>query len=517
MTFLDLLLITLSAAALHRIWNYEEVCATARSVAKRFLPEKPTLCPVCNAFWFGLMAVVLWMFAHPFVLLGLSAYAATRTMVLVWPFVDDWAKKNPTKKLPETKPTGKLITPAPQQVPTKPFDRIVVLLTALNDFTDSYSVSIDVLHQARAIAMQNPTWQVQVWMTEGAKQTGWNFMPENTFVRTIVPRMAWQKDMPVDDASVNKLLSFMKVELGKLPKDTVVIEHDLMFVSWYAPFAEAMHRLKSDLLWFHVPHSMPGSREGKHKALVTLPAGKHFLAPVALVEKQRFVDYYGTTDDRVIPIPNPFDPRMWGSVSHDVFDIATKTQLTTKEYVQILPACSTRLDAKGFVNVARVFGLLSKHHKVHLLVCNPNAASNNIIEAARSRAESVGLARADLSFTSELLPQRARSGLSGADVKTLMQDYGNIFVFPSISESDSRVCMEARLCRQFIVANEDVLALHAHADMLVSFSKTNAEAACEYAANRIMERGLRIRRHSGRDLEGIGDLWRQVINDARLP
>jgi hypothetical protein len=508
MTLIDLLLITLSAAALHRIWNYEEVCATARSVAKRFLPEKPTLCPVCNAFWFCAIAVALWMFTHPVVLLALSAYISARLMTWVWPKIDALGKKQATPQPP------KVPTPLPQQTPKKAFDRVVVIMTALNDFTDSYSVSIDVLHQARAIAMQNPTWQVQVWMTEGAKQTGWNFMPENTFVRTIVPRMPWRKDMPVEEADVTKLVSFMHTEFSKLPPSTVVIEHDLMFVSWYAPFAEAMHRFKNHLLWFHVPHSMPGSRDGKHKALVSLPPGKHFIAPVALTEKHRFVEYYGTTEDRVIPIPNPFDPRMWGNCSQNVFQIVTKTKLLDQQYVQILPACSTRLDAKGFPSIARVFALIGKHHRAHLLVCNPNA-SPALVQAARAKAEAAGLPSPCLSFTSEILPQYAQAGLPGADVKTLMQDYGNIFVFPSISEADSRVCMEARLCRQYIVTNEDVPTLHRHADNLAHFGTTAAiqEDACLYAANRILDKGdaLRIRRHAGSHLEGIGDLWSRTI------
>jgi hypothetical protein len=513
MTFLDLLLITLSAAALHRIWNYEEVCATARSVAKRFLPEKPTLCPVCNAFWFCAMAAVLWLFTHPVVLLALSAYISARLMTWVWPKIDAIGKKQTAPQPP------KAITPLPQQVSKKEFERVVVIMTALNDFTDSYSVSIDVLHQARAIAMQNPTWQVQVWMSEGAKQTGWNFMPENAFVRAIVPRLSWRKDMPVQEAEVERLVTFMRTEFGKLPANTTIIEHDLMFVSWYTPFAEAIHRFKNYLLWFHVPHSMPGSRDGKPKALVTLPEGRHFISPVSLADNHRFMEYYATTEDRIVPVPNPFDPRVWGSCSQNVFQIVTKAKLLDQHYVQILPACSTRLEAKGFSNIARVFALLGQHYQAHLVVCNPNA-SPELVQAARARAEAVGLPRSCLSFTSEILPQYARQGLPGADVKTLMHDYGNIFVFPSISEADSRVCMEARLCRQHIVTNRDVPTLHRHADILVPFGTSAAvqESACVYAANSIMDKGdtLRIKRHAGSHLEGVGDLWTQAIVAARL-
>ena len=83
MTPFDFLTILLTAAALHRLWNYEAVGALPRAWAGK-IPylKKPLLCPACNAFWFSLGALLLWKFAHP--LIGLAVMSTLIPRVVVW-------------------------------------------------------------------------------------------------------------------------------------------------------------------------------------------------------------------------------------------------------------------------------------------------------------------------------------------------------------------------------------------------------------------------------------------------
>jgi hypothetical protein len=126
-------------------------------------------------------------------------------------------------------------------------------------------------------------------------------------------------------------------------------------------------------------------------------------------------------------------------------------------------------------------------------------------------------------FVSDLLPDAATYGLDAAEVKGLMQDYGNLFIFPSMSESDSVLALEAKLCRQYTIVNEDVPTLVANADWSAHFGTTDKVPldTCRFVANHVLDLKSRMMTPQRivlrtRNLEGIGNLWVQAITDARL-
>jgi hypothetical protein len=247
----------------------------------------------------------------------------------------------------------------------------------------------------------------------------------------------------------------------------------------------------------------------------------------------RFKTYYNT--DRVYHIPNVRDPRTLGMPQY-ASEIADKTKLWDASVVQILPVCSTRMEAKGVHKVIRLFAHLHRlGSTAKLVVCNPNA-SGDVATASLARLRDLvkyynleGI----VSFTSDLIPALAIPGLPGADVSSLMHNYGNTLAFPSISESDSLVLLEARLSRQFILVNADASGIGtAHADLMsldagvaihwgATGDKGDTAEVAEFAAQRILQHFSTDAQEMSRrqvlrtrHLEGIGNQWGSLLASA---
>lgn len=517
---LDFLLIVLSALTLHRIWNYEKIIAPTREFLEK-IPylRKPLLCAACNAFWFGGGAVALWYFTHPAVLITLASFMPMR--VLVWIY-----QKLEKTNTPTVAPVHASAVPATPQVMPPPvirtYERRVVILTALGDFRSSYSVATVIFDQAMSIALTHPMWEVQVWVMQGAQEQGWAGVPVNMVLKKVIPPNNWAENRCPEDEAV-KLKDTLLAELVNAKVDTI-ITHDLLFVTWYALFARAIHLIGASggFKWFHIPHSLPSSREGKNEFLIKLPEGKHQIVTVAKGYEQQFADYYAAPREKVHRIANPRDPRAWGTMSNNVKFIATKLKLWEYDLVQIFPVCTTRLEAKGFSKLIKTFAYMNETKKAFLLVCNPNAGgerSEAIIRNARITADKLGLSRDRWAFLSDHVPAATTYGLDADEIKSLMYAYGNVMIFPSMSEADSLLLREAQLAGHFTVGNSDVSTLKDEADYSIPFG-TTVEVdvkVCSQAAATVLACVRDFRRRQvlkERNLEVIGNQWGSLITTA---
>lgn len=540
MTLFDFLIIVLSALTLHRVWNYENITKKLRQRIDAILYIRKVFCPPCSALWIGLASVLLWSYT-PFPLsAALAAYMPTRLLVWVYarmapPIVastDDKAHKPAVPVPPKVNPAApahgavKAVMPSSAPGINQPVPlRTVIIMTALGDFRPSYSVATAVLDQAAAIGLTHPDWQVEVWVMVNADLTGFD-VPPNVVARKVIPLMPWIENITSNEKSAelrDVLLSLLAPFRG-----TTIITHDLMFVTWYTLFAHAIH-LVGDTgghRWFHIPHSLPSSREGKSKYITTMPAGSHHVVTVARGFEGKFADYYQIPVQNVHRIPNVRDPRTWGTMTPRVRHIITKTRLWERDWVQTFPICTTRLEAKGFSKVVRTFAMLNESGKnAFLLVCNPNAGggrSIKIIAEAKNIAAAAGLKPDQWAFTSDLAPDSATFGLSADEMKTLLYGYSNLLLFPSMAEADSLILREAQLANLLVVGNEDVSTLSASedSDMAVHWGTTDevSDPMCRFVANHLMDRGIpdKLRRRvlRTRNLEGIGHQWGSLITLA---
>lgn len=535
MNIIDFLVILFSALTLHRVWNYEPITEKLRAVTTKLkLPKKPIWCAPCNAFWFGLIALLIWRFTTFEISLSLALFMPLR--ILVWVYkklnkptiaasMQPGSKKIifPPQTLTEASPP-KLPPPvaaSATQTQTQTHTQKVVIMTALSDFRPSYSITSAVLDQAIALAMTHPAWDIQVWVMRGA-QDPLQELPANISIRKVIPPSSWVENSSNEDEAI--ILKDIILKELRVLGDPVIITHDLLFVTWYALFARAIHLIgaQGGFAWLHIPHSLPGDRQRKSMWLTNLPSGNHRVLTVSAGSEQAFSDYYQTTIDRVWHSPNIRDPRSWGTMSARVKKVVTQTKLGTYDFVQIYPICTTRLEAKGFSKLARTFAMINEARSAFMLICNPNASGGNgpgIIEGARSDAKRLGLPSDRWAFTSDLLPESRTYGLDADEIKSLMYSYGNILIFPSIAEADSLLLREAQLAGQYTIGNADVFNISDDAHHAVHWGKTIEvdDAVCRSVANKLKfmtwdEHRRRVLRE--RSLEVIGHRLGDLISQA---
>ena len=542
MTPTDFALILGAALSLHRIWNYEPICAWFRDKLKNI---KVLSCPACNAFWIGLISVAVWYFV-PIVAIALTAFFFARASVWIYERKSDDTKTVKTST-GSAVPAGQLssrqvVTPAalpsPLQVKLPPEitspvvstapstrpDHVVIVMTALRDLRDSYSVAQEAVNTARSIALANPTWSVRLWTMQGCKMD--KTMPSNVFHQPVFPVIATDPDKENPEI-IQLLVDIIKFGLQAPGQPISVITHDLLFVAHFINFAKAIHQVgdKPGVRWWHVCHSTAHPTANTPEARRTVPSTDHTIVTVAEHGVQAFKDYYKTS--QVISIPNVRDPRMFG-LSAAVIRIVTAMKLNSASIVQILPADSTRLESKGFIRIARVFAELNKRRPAKLIVCNPNATGRGVevLKRIREQAKEAGLEDDQWCLTSDLIPETSVMGLPSLDIMHLMLFYGNVFVLPSHGEADSLTLLEARLARQFTVVNSSVDNLvFADAELGIPWGEGNDyskdKANAEFVAHRIadhfvgdtlsMSRGDVL---STRNLEVIGNIWTKTLNVA---
>lgn len=399
-------------------------------------------------------------------------------------------------------------------------------MTALSDFQSSYSVSQEALNVTRAIAMTHPEWNVELWTMQRCVPA--TNLPTNVRHRPLFPHVRMEPDRE-HEQSIDILQSLMHRELVAVQGEISVITQDLLFISYFINFAKAIHALPEmpRVYWWHVCHSGTSGDAGNAPLVrCSVPSTAHTIVTVAKPAVEAFQRLYKT--QQVIHIPNVRDPRTMGG-SNTVQRIATHGKLWDADVVQILPACSTRIEAKGFARIALVFAKLSKHLKVQLVVCNPNAIGGRgpeVLARIKAQAISAGLTDAQWCLSSEIVPELATPGLSSIDIMHLMHFYGNVCVLPSHGEADSLVVLEARLARQFVITNGSVPNMtggHMQVFWGPPGDMSQDDAHAEFAANRVIEylAGNKIetsRREvlRERNLDVIGHSWGTVVASAGL-
>ena len=477
MSFFDFLLIVLASLGVHRIWNYERITERVRSFLQKRLPFKTgylITCAACNALWItsGVAAVsalcpskattiVLFAFsAYPFLRLAVWAYgyaAFLRTRPQQGVFTQ------PQQQAGCLDCEEKKIAAQQEQKRVLSFKKRVVLLTSLNDFHASYSVSSCVLAQARMLA-QDRTCLVQVWVKQTAEDATWPAdMPANVELRKVIPAVRFLADEH-DPKIVDLLYATTLRELMALGNATIIV-HDLLFQASYLSFAAAIHRIgdTKGFMWWHQAHSGPnpvGLPGDMTIYRYTLPAGDHRILCLSSSQRSQFAKHYNTSEDRISVVPNARDPRVLWKASKEISAFISAHALYDADVVQVYPFSTPRAWAKGVHKVMHVFGDIKKQGKtVRLVLVNAHANNNTAtITELREAAKASGLTDSEVLFTSEHFPRNLSAGLPEHDVQVLFQ-FTNVFVFPTVAEACSLVQMEASLAGNLLVINSDVPSL----------------------------------------------------------
>lgn len=487
---MDFIVFILAAVAVHRIWNYEDIFDRTRHFLFSWSP--PLLgyvfvCKVCNAFWIGLGIAFLSLLDHwsvKAILQALAVYPILRG--LVWFYSQNIDFKNlqapiiPQKETekPSREPRGN----APKEVAgkctscekkkqeaqeeqqrVKVYNKRVVLMTTLSNFNASYSVSSCVLDQARALALVNPKWLIQIWVLQIFNGELPASMPANVELKKVIPVLPWKND-EYNNKTAGILAATIQRELVALG-NADIITHDVLFQRAYLNFAAAIHAIAGTrgFRWWHQAHSGPSPLPERPEAPLlyryALPdQGEHHILNLNEAHLEGFKKHYAT--DHVVTCPNVRDPRVLYGASPEISAFVHEKNLLQADIMQTLPVSTERSFAKGVQHVIKIFGCLkARGLEVRLVIANAHANGNErFVEQLKTIGEEWGLTTKELIFTSEYFTTKLSEGLPSADTQFLFR-ISNLFIFASAAEASSLVLGEAASAGCLIVINASVPSL----------------------------------------------------------
>lgn len=240
-----------------------------------------------------------------------------------------------------------------------------------------------------------------------------------------------------------------KMLVNELADFDIVFTHDFIFVGWFLPYGLACILAAKQLRckWMHWIHSVPSVMRDWWN-IKEWGEGHKLVFPNRTDQIRVAEQYRGEVSD-VRVIPHIKDLRTWadfGEESKRLIDMMPAVM--SSHIMQVLPAGSDRLSAKGVEQVISIFGHIKKFgFKVCLLIANQWATGRQrkeCIEPYETLAKNMGLEPGvDFAFTSDLHKDWA-NGLNKRMLRELFM-CSNLFVFPTREESFGLVVPEASL------------------------------------------------------------------------
>jgi glycosyltransferase involved in cell wall biosynthesis len=324
----------------------------------------------------------------------------------------------------------------------------IAIITHFNRCPDYYSPGRAVKNQIKIL--QKFGHEVVFFVQEGST------MEVDCEIRKVIPKFKREKNV-VNEEVKGKMVSVLREQLtGDFD---IAITHDL-YIDDCITYREAIKECGVDIQWLHWARSGVGE-----KIDFDMPNTRYVYMNHA--DKNDFADAIGVDRDRIRVVFNEKDPSLFFDWHNITKSIVEGLKLSSKEFIQVFPVCSTRLDAKGVNSVIQVFAELKRQgNEVALIIVNANAKKQQVaIDDKMRYAMELGLTTGDILFTSEL-------NIEGEDLKAQtpyrvvreLFQISNLFVFPTKAEVSSNILLEASMTKNLLVLNEDLYNLFDFAD-----------------------------------------------------
>lgn len=250
----------------------------------------------------------------------------------------------------------------------------------------------------------------------------------------------------------------------------VVFTHDLVYTGWNLPYALAIQNVSrrlTEVRWLHWIHSVPnividGQFKPRDWWYFEDYGPKHKLIFPNRTELRRVQEAWRTRQANVRCVPHIKDPRTWYDFSELTNEfIIDYPGMMTADVVQVYPASTDRLTAKGVDKVIKIFSHIKKQGKsVCLVIANQWATGRQRKEDVNNFlnfAHRCGLNHAgneEVIFTSEYCEDTS-VGISKRMLREL-QLCSNLFIFPTMEESFGLVGPEAAMPGCLIILNRSL-------------------------------------------------------------
>lgn len=325
----------------------------------------------------------------------------------------------------------------------------IAILTNFHDFPPGYSLTGIVYDQSLMLARYGH--DVHLFVNEQFSPKGMDFAHVTIHKKVPFAHLkdySSAKDLTPDHLeTIEKMRDMLVKELSDFD---FAYTHDFIFTGWFLPYGlgciEAGHFLPH-LQWMHWIHSVPSSMRDWWQVRTYGPT--HKLIFPNETDRLRVAEQYRGAIEDVRVIPHIKDARTWFEFHDDTKKLIDLMPATMSAHVmQVYPAGSDRLAAKGVDKVIQIFGEIKRRGApVCLLIANQWATGRQrkqCIEPFEAIAKAVGLLPGvDFAFTSDLALEW-HNGLPRHMVRELFQ-LSNLFIFPTREESFGLVVPEAAL------------------------------------------------------------------------
>lgn len=268
----------------------------------------------------------------------------------------------------------------------------------------------------------------------------------------------------------------------ELKEFDVVITHDIIFQTWFLVHNAAIRAIAEmhpEIRWIHWLHSGPSPRPGRvkypHSLRFSDMPNSVWISPNETMCR-KFAVMYDIPESRLKVVYHVFDPVRF-------FDMHPWSVKLIEEHnlydPDVLAVWATRVDhptAKGMYKALRLIGGMNEHASATMLFLNswsnsPSAKAN--IKALKKAGEKFGIPPERLIFSSEMGKEWER-GVPWKVVRDMLM-IGNLFVFPSVSETFSFAMIEAAATKNMLILNEKLEVMKELAEHRADYIEGNSE------------------------------------------
>jgi glycosyltransferase involved in cell wall biosynthesis len=356
----------------------------------------------------------------------------------------------------------------------------VALFCVLDNLSTSYSLTEVLLDQAKMLARSGhrvDIWLEQQW-TLGSDPVAQE-LTGHPLIRCVncIPRVRlydYRLGEDVEEAAEpgdpipcfdRKVMTLVSGLSSPALGVDLIITHDLLFQSWYLAHGWACHdlaRLRPHLKWLHWQHSASAPPPDP------LPGRPHVIRWQPM-ENSRFVFVNDHPQERAITaaargiperqlayVPNTRDPLEYLTTDPDTRVLVREYGLLEAELLVVVPA---RLcEGKQPDRVLRVLAAFRRAGvDARAVWCAAYPPGDELVAGLRRLAGELHLPEEAFVITSEV--NAAWRVVTPRSVVRDLQLLADLLVLPSLSEAHSLVAMEAALCRQILVLNDDFPAM----------------------------------------------------------
>ncbi len=368
----------------------------------------------------------------------------------------------------------------------------IAILTNMQEFLPGYSLTGIIKDQARMLNLYGH--EVHLFVNENYH--GEEFSDDVILHKSIpfshlIDYDTVTKIEPQHKLTVNNTAIMLEKELADFD---IAFSHDFVFTGWFMPYGLGMQKAAKKLPnigWLHWIHSVPSRGSDWWKIKEYGP--KHKIIFPNSIERIRVAEQYQGTMDDVRVIPHIKDLRSFWDFHPDTCEfLKLHPHIMDMRVVQVYPASSDRLIAKGINHIVEIFGNIKRMGvSCTLVIANQWATGRQprqieemvkLKELARqSGLKCTGAPDDEFIFTSEWkkeyengLPTRILRELS------LLQ---NLFIFPTREESFGLVGPEAALSSScLMVLNKSLhmmLEVHGFSGLYFDFGSHHHNMKCD--------------------------------------